>query len=83
MESGATLIVSEKIDSPEYISTHEAWKKINGYSDLEIEQKRSALEKVMLIDSESDHLQRFKSVGFKEITQWYRCLNWASYLLRK
>ena len=83
MESGATLIVSEKIDSPEYISTHEAWKKINGYSDLEIEQKRSALEKVMLIDSESDHLQRFKSVGFKEIAQWYRCLNWASYLLRK
>jgi len=37
----------------------------------------------MLIDSESDHLQRFKSVGFKEIAQWYRCLNWASYFLRK
>ena len=83
MESGATLIVSEKIDSPEYISTHEDWKKTKGYSDLEIEQKRSALEKVMLIDSESDHLQRFKSVGFTEIAQWYRCLNWASYLLRK
>ena len=83
MNPGAILLLSEKVDEPFYISPHEAWKKANGYSDLEVEQKRQSLERVMLVDSESAHLDRFESVGFKSIHQWYRCLNWASFMMYK
>ena len=76
---GAMDIIEEKSGE----SGHEAWKKANGYSDLEVEQKRQSLERVMLVDSESAHLDRFESVGFKSVHQWYRCLNWASFMMYK
>ena len=60
--------------------THLAWKRANGYSDLEVAQKRTALENVMRIDSEPQHLERLAAAGFERIVPWYRCLNWASFL---
>ncbi|NOX50376.1 MAG: carboxy-S-adenosyl-L-methionine synthase CmoA [Gammaproteobacteria bacterium] len=83
------LIVSEKIchASPKmhtlFDETHLAWKKANGYSELEISQKRSALENVMQVDTEATHTQRLHSVGFSSNSQWYRCMNWASFLAWK
>ena len=83
MNSGAVLIVSEKIDDSTYVPVHEDWKRANGYSNLEVEQKRQSLENIMHIDSESTHLKRFESIGFSAIQQWFRCLNWASFLMCK
>lgn len=82
------LIVSEKVrheDPAEHAyfdGIHLAWKKANGYTELEIAQKRSALENVMKIDTETEHVQRFNSAGFSQVTQWYRCMNWASFLVQ-
>ena len=84
----ALLIVSEKVrhDDPElhefFDQTHLAWKQANGYSDLEVSSKRTALENVMTIDTEEDHQARFRAAGFSRINQWYRCMNWASFLVR-
>ncbi len=83
------LIISEKIchESPSihdlYDETHLAWKKANGYSELEISQKRSALENVMQVDTEATHTQRLHSAGFSRSSQWYQCMNWASFLAWK
>ncbi len=82
------LIISEKIFSPKqedqhlFDKTHLDYKRANGYSDLEINQKKEALEKVMLIDSEEVHMARLHKAGFHKITKWFQCLNWASYLVQ-
>ena len=87
MAEGGMLIVSEKVSNSDsnvgayFDDTHLAWKRANGYSELEVSQKRTALENVMKIDSETDHGERFATAGFGSSTQWYRCLNWASFIV--
>lgn len=83
LSPSGVLLLSEKVhDRPEFNDLHLHFKKINGYSDLEIAQKRSALENVMQIDSVDDHMRRLKSAGFSEVCVWFRCLNWVSFLAR-
>ena len=83
------LLISEKVCNEDdaleayYDTTHLAWKAANGYSNLEISQKRTALENVMRIDSEQTHLNRFEECGFSSANQWFRCLNWASFIVRR
>lgn len=80
------LILSEKIRDEEaarhvyFDETHLAWKRANGYSDLEVSQKRTALEQVMKVDSEEIHTERLHAAGFRVVDQWYKCMNWASFL---
>jgi tRNA (cmo5U34)-methyltransferase len=82
------LLLSEKIrfDDPEtqadYEAAHLDYKRGNGYSDLEISQKRSALENVMIIDTEAAHRERLQTAGFTRVRKWYQCLNWASFEAR-
>lgn len=89
MSDDGLLILSEKVHDPDpgqhefFDQTHLAWKKANGYSDLEVSQKRTALENVMQVDSEDDHLARLNDVGFATVKQWYKCMNWASFLAWK
>ena len=84
LEDGGILLLSEKIrdDDPADNLFHDAahldFKRANGYSALEISQKRAALEEVMIVDHESAHLERLKAAGFSRVTLWYRCLNWIS-----
>lgn len=81
------LILSEKIRFEEaesqsyYDALHLNFKRANGYSELEISQKRTALENVMIIDTVDEHLTRFEEAGFSKAEVWYRCLNWASFLV--
>ena len=35
----------------------------------------------MQIDTEQTHHARFEQAGFTRATQWYRCMNWASFLV--
>jgi tRNA (cmo5U34)-methyltransferase len=82
------LILSEKIrfDDPltqhDFEAAHLDYKRANGYSELEISQKRSALENVMIIDSEAVHRERLRAAGFTRVRKWYQCLNWASFEVR-
>lgn len=86
--AGGVLILSEKIafdETEQAIQTelHHDFKRANGYSDLEIAQKRSAIENVLIPETEAVHIQRLKTAGFSHVIRWYQCFNFASYLAIK
>ena len=84
MMPGGVLILSEKVsfdDKQEEalnIEMHHAFKKAHGYSDLEISQKRTALEKVLIPETLKTHLQRLEKAGFSTSTIWFQCFNFMS-----
>ena len=89
MKPGAALVLSEKIELNETVENecmvelYQAFKKTQGYSDLEISQKRTALENVLIPDKELMLNQRLKKSGFNQIYQCFRCFNFVSYLAIK
>lgn len=88
-QSGGVLILSEKIrfDSAEeqavQTQLHHEFKRANGYSDLEISQKRSALEQVLIPETLAEHRQRLLGAGFSQVIVWYQCFNFVSMLAIK
>ena len=86
MLTGGVLILSEKVQVNENScipKLHSAFKKANGYSDLEISQKRTALENIMKIDAQQTHIQRLQDAGFGHCEKWFQNLNFCSYLAVK
>jgi tRNA (cmo5U34)-methyltransferase len=86
---GGALILSEKIRfesaSEQAIQTdlHHEFKRANGYSDLEISRKRSALERVLVPETLAQHQDRLHGAGFAEVIVWYQCFNFVSMLALK
>ncbi len=84
LRPGGILIVSEKfVFSNEsahelLIDLHHDFKRANGYSELEISQKRSAIENVMRPDSIETHKARFTKLGFSSFEVWFQCFNFGS-----
>ncbi len=89
MNTGGILILSEKLNYSDQdqqqllIDMHHFFKKANGYSALEISQKRQALENVLLPETLEIHKKRLKNVGFKQIEQWFQCFNFSSLIAIK
>ncbi len=87
--SGGALFIAEKIQMPndkmQRMATklHHAFKKANGYSDLEVAQKRTALEKVLRPETLEMHIERLRKAGFSEIYPCFSCLNFAALLAIK
>lgn len=86
---GGVLILSEKIkfaDAREdafQTRLHHTFKKLNGYSDMEISQKRTALENVLVPDAAENHIQHLKAAGFGDVSMWFRCFNFVSLIAFK
>lgn len=86
---GGILILSEKLKFDDQrqqnlqTELHHAFKKSQGYSDLEISQKRSALETVLLAETFSSHQQRLNKVGFGSTEVWFQYFNFASMIALK
>ncbi len=86
---GGIFILSEKIYDQDPVckellnDLHHNFKRANGYSDLEIAQKRTAIENVMLPDTLAKHLKRLDQAGFKHATPWFQCFNFFSLLAIK
>ncbi|WP_111979190.1 carboxy-S-adenosyl-L-methionine synthase CmoA [Algibacillus agarilyticus] len=84
LKPGGLLVLSEKLSFNDTTCNalidelHLDFKRANGYSELEISQKRSAIENVMRIDSLECHYDRFKQAGFDHFQQWYQCFNFTS-----
>ena len=84
LKPGGIFILSEKfvLDDPHthelLIDLHHDFKRANGYSELEISQKRTALENVMRPDTIAEHQQRFANAGFGSSTVWFQCFNFCS-----
>jgi tRNA (cmo5U34)-methyltransferase len=62
---------------------HLAFKRANGYSDLEISQKRTALENVLVPDTREQHEERLRWAGFTRSECWFRCFSFASFVAFK
>lgn len=45
---------------------HEQFKRLNGYDDMEIAQKRKAIENVLVPETIANHQKRFTACGFSE-----------------
>jgi tRNA (cmo5U34)-methyltransferase len=86
INEGGALIISEKVrfedDSLQEAMTelHHAFKKYQGYSDLEVAQKRVSLENVLIPNSERQHIERLTMAGFESAQTFVRCFNFASFL---
>lgn len=84
MRPGGILILSEKIRFADphlqelNTELHHSFKKANGYSDLEVAQKRSALENVLVPETLDQHQNRLKKAGFTSVDVWFQCFNFAS-----
>jgi tRNA (cmo5U34)-methyltransferase len=89
LKPGGILILSEKFISPDttantlLVDLHYDFKRANGYSELEISQKRTALENVMKPDTLAQHQQRLEGAGFSSQTLWFQCFNFCSMLAIK
>ena len=70
-------IVNDTLDKF-LVELHHEFKKENGYSDLEINQKRTALEEVMTLDTVEIHKARLEKAGFTKISVWYQHYNFLS-----
>ena len=89
LRPGGVLLLSEKIQFSDQqlnhrmIELHHAFKRANGYSDLEISQKRTALENVLQPEYPQTHLQRLTRAGFNEVDTWFQCFNFSSMIAIK
>ena len=86
LEPGGILIISEKIHFDDAVTQnqitklHIDFKKENGYSELEIANKRQAIENVLITETKEQHLKRLRECGFVETSCFFQCLNFVSFL---
>ncbi|MEM8594339.1 MAG: carboxy-S-adenosyl-L-methionine synthase CmoA [Pseudomonadota bacterium] len=86
---GGVLVLSEKIqlDSSTHdrdiIDLHHQFKRLNGYSALEIAQKRESLENILIPESIETHTQRLLACGFSDVLLCVQCFNFVSLLAIK
>lgn len=84
MRPGGVLLLSEKLRFSDEASQqfqeqlHLAFKRANGYSELEISQKRAALEEVLVPDTLEQHRERLTAAGFARVEPWFQAFNFAS-----
>lgn len=89
MLPGGALVLSEKIsfenekEAELNEELHLAFKKANGYSELEIAQKRTAIENVLIPETLSTHLLRLKNAGFSKAQVWFQCMSFISIIAIK
>lgn len=86
---GGVTILSEKIrfedaqDQAHQTEWHQDFKRLQGYSELEIAGKRSALEQVLRPETEAEHRRRLLEAGFTRVTRWFQCFGFCSFLAEK
>jgi tRNA (cmo5U34)-methyltransferase len=86
---GGALIISEKIcfekeqEQLNQTTWHHDFKRAQGYSELEIAQKRNALEDVLRPETEAEHIGRLEQAGLSTPQRWFQCFSFASYIAFK
>lgn len=89
LKPNGVLVLSEKFAFENeninelLIDLHHTFKRANGYSELEISQKRTALENVMRTDTIHTHKTRLQQAGFSQIELWFQCFNFGSMIAIK
>jgi tRNA (cmo5U34)-methyltransferase len=84
LNPGGILIISEKILFPDdslnrlFSDLYHNFKESRGYSQLEISQKRAALENILIPETLEAHRSRLATIGFHSVDVWFQCFNFAS-----
>lgn len=83
LNPGGALILVEKVvcDSPDlnrrFIKYYYDMKRRHGYSDLEISQKREALENILIPYTEGENRQLLLDAGFSQVDVFFRWYNFC------
>lgn len=86
LRPGGIFILSEKIESNSKViqnlltDLYYDFKRRNGYSELEISQKREALENVLIPLTPTEQLKMLQKSGFKEPEMIFRWYNFSSFI---
>jgi tRNA (cmo5U34)-methyltransferase len=86
---GGVILLTEKIAQDDEVfrmfqeDFYKTFKLENGYSELEISQKRDALENVLIPENISTHENRIKKAGFKNFDIFLKWFNFASMIAYK
>lgn len=86
---GGALLLAEKVCFKDprkqelLTELHHDFKRSHGYSDLEIAQKRTAIENRLIPETLEEHVQRLRDCGFATIVPWFQCFNFVSVLAVK
>lgn len=89
LRPGGVLLISEKIhfedpgENNDQAEWHHDFKRTQGYSELEISQKRNSLENVLIPESEKAHFDRMLNAGLHRPCRWFQCFSFASYIAFK
>jgi tRNA (cmo5U34)-methyltransferase len=89
LQSGGVLILVEKIlaeDSVfnrEFIKHYYNYKRRNHYSDMEISQKREALENILIPYKLSENITLLRDIGFEHCEVFFKWYNFSGLIARK
>jgi len=89
LNPGGLLVLSEKIHFNNPVTQkliddmHLDFKRENGYSELEISQKREALQDILIPETFDEHRNRLLAAGFRSADIWYQQYNFASFVAIK
>lgn len=86
LRPGGLFVLTEKIDSENedihqlLTSLYYDFKRRQGYSELEISQKREALEKVLIPHTPEVQIELLKEAGFTKTSMIFRWYNFACFI---
>lgn len=89
LKNDGCLLLSEKCleDSADvsrlYADHYHAMKARNGYSELEIAEKREALENVLIPFRVSENIEMLREAGFSPVSIFFKCYGFTSFLALK
>lgn len=89
LNPGGLLVLSEKVIfedekmNERQVKRYHEFKRLNGYSDTEINRKKEALENVLIPDTQEEHFERLSRCGFTTYDIWHQLFNFISIVAEK
>lgn len=89
LNPGGALLLFEKVrfedeaENQHMIELYHDYKAANGYTEMEISQKRSALEQSLIPDTPESHESRLDVIGYQPVTRVFQALNFIAWVAWK
>ena len=89
LNDGGVLVLSEKIKAESktnnevLIDLYHDFKRKQGYSELEVAQKRDAIENILIPETLVQHQSRLLNAGFSQVIPWFQSFNFMSLIAIK
>jgi tRNA (cmo5U34)-methyltransferase len=77
------VLVEDSMLNRLYIELYYNFKRRQGYSEMEIAQKREALENILIPYRADENTELLKKSGFRTVDSLFRWYNWASFIAIK